>query len=121
MSRYHDRLTVVAMSEFGRRLRSNRSEGTDHGHGNVMLALGGHVNGGRIFGPWPGLATEQLDSRADLAVTTDYRTVLCELLARRAGQRRSPVGVPGVQGVPAAGGVPLTAAGAVVGGPVKSV
>jgi uncharacterized protein (DUF1501 family) len=85
MSRYRDRLTVVAMSEFGRRLKSNRSDGTDHGHGNVLLALGANVNGGRIFGAWPGLATDQLDSRADLAVTTDYRTVLCELLARRAG------------------------------------
>ncbi len=85
MSRFHDRLTIVAMSEFGRRLKSNRSDGTDHGHGNALLALGANVNGGRIFGAWPGLATEQLDSRADLAVTTDYRSVLCELLARRAG------------------------------------
>jgi len=98
MSRFHDRLTVIAMSEFGRRLKSNRSEGTDHGHGNILLALGANTNGGRIFGTWPGLATEQLDSRADLAVTTDYRNVLCELLARRAGNA-DPVGIfPGFTG-----------------------
>jgi len=98
MSRFHDRLTVVAMSEFGRRLKSNRSDGTDHGHGNVLLALGANVNGGRIFGTWPGLATEQLDSRADLAVTTDYRTVLCELLARRAGNADPAAMFPGFKG-----------------------
>ena len=103
MSRFHNRLTVVAMSEFGRRLKSNRSSGTDHGHGNVLLALGSGVNGGRIFGTWPGLATEQLDSRADLAVTTDYRTVLCELLARRRQLRpRQPVSR--FQGVPSRSG-----------------
>jgi uncharacterized protein (DUF1501 family) len=83
LHRYHDRLSVVVMSEFGRRLKSNLSAGTDHGHGNAMLALGKHVNGGRVYGAWPGLATEQLDSRADLAVTTDYRTVLAELLMKR--------------------------------------
>jgi uncharacterized protein (DUF1501 family) len=98
MSRFHDRLTVVTMSEFGRRLKSNRSDGTDHGHGNVLLALGANVNGGRIFGKWPGLATEQLDSRADLAVTTDYRNVLCELLARGAANADTAAMFPGFKG-----------------------
>jgi uncharacterized protein (DUF1501 family) len=98
MSRFHDRLTIVAMSEFGRRLKSNRSDGTDHGHGNVLIALGANVKGGRIFGRWPGLATEQLDSRSDLAVTTDYRTVLCELLARRAGNANAAAIFPGFKG-----------------------
>lgn len=83
MARYHDRLTMVVMSEFGRRLKSNDSGGTDHGHGNLMLTLGGNINGGRMYGAWPGLATEQLDDRADLAITTDYRTVLSEILERR--------------------------------------
>lgn len=81
--RYYHRLTVVVMSEFGRRLRANRSGGTDHGHGNVMLVLGGYVNGGKIFGAWPGLANEQLDNGVDLAITTDYRTVLSEIVAQR--------------------------------------
>jgi len=80
-----DRVTVVAMSEFGRRLKSNDSGGTDHGHGNMMLVLGGGVKGGNIYGKWPGLATEQLDNQVDLAVTTDYRHVLGEISATRFG------------------------------------
>lgn len=83
LSKYRARLNIVVMSEFGRRFKNNESNGTDHGHGNAMLVLGGNVNGGKIYGRWPGLATEQLDDRADLAVTTDYRTVLAELISRR--------------------------------------
>jgi uncharacterized protein (DUF1501 family) len=97
MSRWHDRLSVVVMSEFGRRLKSNESDGTDHGHGNLMLCLGGNVNGGQIHGRWPGLATEQLDDRADLAVTTDYRAVLAELLARRVGDAAIASVFPGLK------------------------
>lgn len=85
------------MSEFGRRLKSNESTGTDHGHGNAMLVLGGNVNGGRIHGTWPGLAVEQLDDRADLAVTTDYRTVLSELLARRLRNGQLKKAFPGMK------------------------
>lgn len=81
--RYRDRVTVLVMTEFGRRLRTNESEGTDHGFGTVMLALGDRVNGGRIYGQWPGLATEQLDRGTDLAITTDFRTVLSEYLMKR--------------------------------------
>ena len=80
---HHDRLSVVVMSEFGRRLRSNKSNGTDHGHGGVMILLGGHVIGGAIHGTWPGLASKQLDNGVDLAVTTDYRAVLAEILTAR--------------------------------------
>jgi len=83
VSFYQHRLNVVVMSEFGRRLKSNQSDGTDHGHGNVMMVLGAGVAGGRIHGPWPGLATEQLDNRADLAITTDFRTVLADVLTTR--------------------------------------
>jgi uncharacterized protein (DUF1501 family) len=83
MASVQDRLTVVVMSEFGRRLRSNNSGGTDHGHGNAMLVLGGHVRGGNIYGTWPGLATEQLDNQVDLAITTDYRDVLGEIVQQR--------------------------------------
>lgn len=80
---YHKNLTVLVMSEFGRRLKANKSNGTDHGHGGVALALGGNVKGGKIYGQWPGLATEQLDKRVDLDVTTDYRSVLSEILQKR--------------------------------------
>lgn len=81
------RLTIVVQSEFGRRLRENDDSGTDHGHGNVMLLLGGHVNGG-VHGAWPGLRNDQLYDGADLAVTTDYRRVLSEVLIRRLGNNR---------------------------------
>jgi uncharacterized protein (DUF1501 family) len=73
-------VSVVVMSEFGRRLRSNTAAGTDHGRGNVMLILGPQARGGRMLGRWPGLANEALEEGADLAVATDYRAVLAELL-----------------------------------------
>ena len=76
------RITLVTMSEFGRRVQENASQGTDHGHGNVMFLLGGGVNGGRVYGDWPGLEEEHLD-RGDLALTTDYRTVLSEIVQKR--------------------------------------
>ena len=79
---YNPRITTVVMSEFGRRLRENANNGTDHGSGNNMLVIGGSVNGG-LYGNWPGIADEQLFDNADLAVTTDYRQVLTEILVRR--------------------------------------
>ncbi len=78
-----DRILVVTMSEFGRRVGENASGGTDHGHGNFMFLLGGGVRGGRVYTDWPGLAPEQLYGPGDLEVTTDYRTVLAEILERR--------------------------------------
>ena len=69
-------VTVVTMSEFGRTARENGNRGTDHGHANVMFALGGGVAGGKVYGQWPGLELEQLYERRDLAVTTDFRDVL---------------------------------------------
>jgi uncharacterized protein (DUF1501 family) len=80
---YQNKVTVVAMTEFGRRLKANKNGGTDHGHGSVMMVLGGNVNGGKMYGKWPGLANEELDNGVDLAVTTDYRTVLSEILINR--------------------------------------
>jgi uncharacterized protein (DUF1501 family) len=82
---YQSRLTIVTMTEFGRRLQENESGGTDHGSASVMLALGAGVNGGRIYGTWPGLKPGQLRN-GDLAVTTDYRQVLAEILAKHQGQ-----------------------------------
>jgi uncharacterized protein (DUF1501 family) len=69
---------VVTMSEFGRTARENGTRGTDHGHANVMLVLGGPVKGGRVYGRWPGL--EDLYEGRDLQLTTDFRTVLSECL-----------------------------------------
>jgi uncharacterized protein (DUF1501 family) len=80
MQDYHSRIVLMTVSEFGRRLRSNNSGGTDHGHGNVMMLLGGRVQGGKLHGPWPGLAPAQLDDGGDLAIATDYRAVVSEVL-----------------------------------------
>ena len=85
-SGYSERISVVVISEFGRRLVQNEDYGTDHGHGNVMFTLGGGVNGGQVYGAWPGLHNDQLYDHADLAITTDYRQVLSELLTRRMGE-----------------------------------
>ncbi|HLE90071.1 MAG TPA: DUF1501 domain-containing protein [Anaerolineales bacterium] len=76
-------LTTVSMSEFGRRASENGSLGTDHGHECMMMVLGGNVNGGKVHGEWPGMREGQLIGPGDLAVTTDYRDVLSEILTRR--------------------------------------
>ena len=76
------RVTIVTMSEFGRRVEENGSFGTDHGHGNCMFALGGGVNGGQVYGAWPTLAPEALDD-GDVKITTDQRHVLSELVSKR--------------------------------------
>jgi uncharacterized protein (DUF1501 family) len=81
-----DRTNIVVMSEFGRRLRANASGGTDHGFGNAMMVMGAGVRGGRMYGDWPGLANDQLDSGADLDITTDYRNVLSDVLRHHMGQ-----------------------------------
>ena len=76
---WHDTVVIV-VSEFGRTVHENGDGGTDHGHGNVMWVLGGAVRGGKIYGQWPGLATDALYQGRDLAVTTDYRTVLAGIV-----------------------------------------
>jgi uncharacterized protein (DUF1501 family) len=73
---------VVVLSEFGRTVRENGDGGTDHGHGNAIWLLGGAVRGGRVYGEWPGLALAALYEGRDLAVTTDFRSVLAAVLAR---------------------------------------
>jgi uncharacterized protein (DUF1501 family) len=82
-SKYTDRLNVIVLSEFGRRLKENAAHGTDHGHGSVMFMLGGGVRGGQVYGDWPGLRADQLYDGNDLQVTTDYRRVVSEILLRR--------------------------------------
>ncbi|NTU54990.1 MAG: DUF1501 domain-containing protein [Anaerolineales bacterium] len=77
------KITSVTMSEFGRRAYENGSLGTDHGHGSMMMVLGGNVDGGKVHGEWPGLQEGQLIGPGDLAVTTDYRDVLSEILVKR--------------------------------------
>jgi uncharacterized protein (DUF1501 family) len=78
------KVTLVTLSEFGRRVAENASGGLDHGHGNLMLLLGGGVAGGRVHGAWPTLNPAGLAS-GDLPAANDYRTVLAEVLERRCG------------------------------------
>jgi uncharacterized protein (DUF1501 family) len=85
------RVTVITMSEFGRRVQENGSGGVDHGHGNAVLVLGGGLDGGKVHGTWPGLDDASLDD-GDLAGTTDYRSVLAELLVKRQGMSSSVAG-----------------------------
>ena len=79
-----DRVCLMTMSEFGRRAAENGSGGVDHGYGNAVLLMGGGVVGGRVHGAWPGLTSAALD-HGDLAGTTDYRSLLAELLVKRTG------------------------------------
>ncbi|PYX25246.1 MAG: hypothetical protein DMG82_05735 [Acidobacteria bacterium] len=88
---------VVTMSEFGRTARENGNRGTDHGHANVMFVMGGPVKGGRVYGPWPGLEQPQLYEGRDLAVTTDFRKVLGEAVAKHLGNSRLEQVFPGFE------------------------
>jgi uncharacterized protein (DUF1501 family) len=92
-----ENVTVVTMSEFGRTARENGTGGTDHGHANVMFVLGGAVKGGKVYGRWPGLANGQLNEGRDLAVTTDFRQVLGEAVAKSIGARNLDLVFPGAQ------------------------
>ncbi len=87
---WRGRFVVVVLSEFGRVLYQNSSSGTDHGAGNVMLVMGSgashgapNVNGGQVYADWPGLS--RFGFNDGLAITTDYRVPLAELLWRRMG------------------------------------
>jgi uncharacterized protein (DUF1501 family) len=88
-------VAVVTMSEFGRTARENGNRGTDHGHANVMMAFGGGVQGGKVYGDWPGLQSGQLFEDRDLAVTTDFRDVLGELVSKHLGNRDMKAVFPG--------------------------
>jgi uncharacterized protein (DUF1501 family) len=77
---------ILTMSEFGRAVARTATAGTDHGHGNAMIIIGGgNVRGGKVYGRWPGLAREQRYDGRDLAVTTDFRSVFNEVVRRHLG------------------------------------
>jgi uncharacterized protein (DUF1501 family) len=90
-------IVLVTMSEFGRTVEENGNAGTDHGHGSLMMVLGGPVKGGKVYGQWPGLEKEQLFEGRDLAVTTDFRAVLSELIRGHLGQKDTGTVFPGFQ------------------------
>jgi uncharacterized protein (DUF1501 family) len=90
-------VVLITMSEFGRTARENGNRGTDHGHANVMFALGGPVRGGKVYGRWPGLAPEVLYEGRDLSLTTDFRTVCSEVIEQHLGQKNLTKIFPGFQ------------------------
>jgi uncharacterized protein (DUF1501 family) len=94
-------VVVITMSEFGRTARENGNRGTDHGHANAMFVMGGPVQGGRVYGKWPGLAPEQLNEERDLALTTDFRDVLGEAVYSHLGNRSINSVFPNYNGNPA--------------------
>jgi len=91
---------IVTMSEFGRTARENGNRGTDHGHANVMFVLGGPVKGGKVYGRWPGLDQSQLYEGRDLALTTDFRQVIGEAVARHMGNKNLQTVFPGYDNRP---------------------
>ena len=91
-------VVVVTMSEFGRTAKENGNRGTDHGHANVMFAMGGAVQGGKVYGRWPGLSPEHLYEERDLALTTDFRDVLGEAVYTHLGNRSINTVFPGYNG-----------------------
>jgi len=95
---------ILTMSEFGRAVAENGSRGTDHGHGNAMMVIGGNVRGGRVYGRWPGLEPEQRYEGRDLSVTTDFRTVFAEVVRGHLGLTDVKHVFPGFSG-PASIGV----------------
>ena len=87
-----DGVVILTMSEFGRTVRENCNRGTDHGHANAMFVIGNNVRGGKIYGHWPGLNSDQLYEGRDLALTTDFRDVFGEVAKKH-------LGTPSVQAV----------------------
>jgi uncharacterized protein (DUF1501 family) len=94
-------VVVFTMSEFGRSVRENATSGTDHGHATAMLVLGGPVNGGRVLGKWPGLDPAQRSEGRGVTVTTDFRDLFAELLARHSRAPDLPAIFPGFTPDPA--------------------
>jgi len=88
-------VVFISMSEFGRTVHENGNRGTDHGHANCMFILGGDVKGGKVYARWPGMSEEKLYQGRDLAVTTDYRSVLGEIMTKHLGGRDLSAVFPG--------------------------
>ena len=93
-------VVVVTLSEFGRTAKENGNRGTDHGHANCMFIMGGDVKGGQVYGHWPGLADHQLNDGRDLALTTDFRYVVGEVLTKHVGVRNLKPVFPGFDNNP---------------------
>src|ERR1041384_7077676 len=93
-------IVILTMTEFGRTIRQNGSGGTDHGHASCLFVAGGPVKGGKVYGKWPGLSTDQLYESRDLALTTDFRDVFSEIAARHMGAINLSAVFPGYNASP---------------------
>ena len=91
-------VAILTMSEFGRTARQNGTGGTDHGHAGALFVIGGDVKGGKVYGRWPGLESEQLNEGRDLALTTDFRTVFAEVAEGHLGATARERIFPGFEG-----------------------
>lgn len=96
-----DDVLILTMSEFGRTARENGGRGTDHGHGNAMFVIGNSVKGGKVYGDWKGIKSDQLNEGRDLAVTTDFRDVFAEISMKHLGNEDFGTIFPGYQVSPA--------------------
>lgn len=90
-----DDVVILTMSEFGRTVRENGNRGTDHGHANAMFVIGNAVHGGKVYGQWPGLKSDQLYEGRDLALTTDFRDVFGEVASKHLGTQNLQTVFPG--------------------------
>jgi len=93
-----DDVIILTMSEFGRTVRENGNRGTDHGHANAMFVVGNSVRGGKVYGDWPGLKSDQLYEGRDLALTTDFRDVFGEIAVKHLGTNKLQTIFPGYAG-----------------------
>jgi uncharacterized protein (DUF1501 family) len=92
-----DEVVILTMTEFGRTARENGNRGTDHGHASVMFVMGGSVRGGKVYGRWPGLKTDQLNEGRDLALTTDFRDLFAEVAKKHLAAKNLNTIFPGYQ------------------------
>jgi uncharacterized protein (DUF1501 family) len=92
-----DDVVILTMSEFGRTARENGNRGTDHGHANAMFVVGNSVRGGKVYGQWPGLKSDQLYEGRDLALTTDFRDVFGEIAQKHLGASNLKAVFPGYE------------------------
>ena len=93
-----DDVVILTMSEFGRTAKENGNRGTDHGHANAMFVIGNSVRGGKVYGDWPGLKSDQLNEGRDLALTTDFRDVFGEIATKHLGTANLKAVFPGYAG-----------------------
>ena len=101
LGRRMDDVVILTMSEFGRTAKENGNRGTDHGHANAMFVVGNSVRGGKVYGDWPGLKTDQLYEGRDLALTTDFRDVFGEIASKHLGATNLKAVFPGYAGTSA--------------------